>query len=414
MQTGVTDSKEAEEPNNMADIRSYMREKEKREKKQAGYKAKIRRHKLAAVYRILLVAAATVALVALVSVQYRRHVYTAYDVVATVPRENVDDAADIRLGSAILTYSRDGAHCTDAKGTVAWNQTYEMQDERLAVCGDTVAIGDYNGRSIYVQNAEKQLGEITTTMPIRSVTVSDEGNVTAVLADTDVTWVNTYNAKGELLYEGQTHMGDAGYPGSVSLSPSGELLCVAYVYVDAGVLKTNNVFYNFGPVGANNSDYIVSAYAYTDMLVPYVQFMNDTTAFAVGDSCLMIYSGGQKPVEKAQYHFNEEVQSVYYSDSYIGMIFRSEQENVQYRMDVYDAEASKVGSYDINIEYTDVFFEQDRFVAYNDRECLIVNLDGVEKFSGTFTKQVRLMLPAKGAYRYVLVTDTSIDTIQLK
>ena len=38
----------------MADIRSYMKEKEKRERKQEGYKEKIVKHKLAHVYRIIL------------------------------------------------------------------------------------------------------------------------------------------------------------------------------------------------------------------------------------------------------------------------------------------------------------------------------------------------------------------------
>ena len=40
----------------MADIRSYMKEKEKREKrekKQADYREKIARHKLASVYRVI-------------------------------------------------------------------------------------------------------------------------------------------------------------------------------------------------------------------------------------------------------------------------------------------------------------------------------------------------------------------------
>lgn len=398
----------------MADIRSYMKEKEKREQKQAGYKQKIKMHKLTAIYRILLVVAAIAALTALVYVQYKRHVYTEYDVVASTDRESASGAIDVRLENSILTYSKDGVHCTDSKGTVTWNQTYEIQDARISICGSTVAIGEYNGRNIYVQNAEKQLGEITTTMPIRNLTVSSEGIVTAILADTDVTWVNTYSANGEMLYKGYTHMNDAGYPGAISLSPNGEMLCVAYVYVDAGVLKTNVVFYNFGPVGANNSDFIVSAYAYTDMLVPYVQFMNDSTAFAVGDNCLMIYDGSQKPVEKAQYHFGEEVQSVYYSDSYIGLVFRSEDSENAYRMDVYDAAASKVGSYYINIEFTDIFFEKNGFVAYNDTECQIMTMEGVEKFNGAFSKQVRLMLPTASAYRYVLVTDNSIDTIQLR
>lgn len=398
----------------MADIRSYMREKEKREQKQAGYKEKIRKHKLVSVYRILLVAVAAAALAGLVYIQYKRHIYTDYDIVASVDRENVGSATDMRLGNSILTYSKDGAHCTDARGTVMWNQTYEIQDARLSVCGSTVAIGDYNGRNIYVQNAEKQLGEITTTMPIRNLTVALDGTVTAILADTDVTWINTYSAKGEMLYKGQTHMNDSGYPGAVSLSPNGELLCVSYVYVDAGVLKTNIVFYNFGPVGANNSDYIVSAYSYTDLLVPCVQFLDDSTAFAVGDSRLMIYSGSHQPVLKAEYLFDEEIQAVYYSNSYVGLVFRSEDSESRYRMDVYNTAAAKVGSYYINMEYTDIFFDRDTFVAYNDTNCVVMTLEGVEKFNGTFSKQVRLMLPTSGTYKYQIVTDNTIDTIQLK
>ena len=184
----------------MADIRSYMKEKEKKARKQTNYKEKIAQHKLASVYRILLVAAALAALVAIVVVQYRQHVYTEYDVIASVEREIASGSVDVRLGNAILTYSKDGAHCTDAKGNVRWNQTFEMQDARVAVSGDTVAIGDYNGRSIYVANTDEILGEITTTMPIRAIAVSAGGYVTAVLSDTNLTWINTYEYNGKMVY----------------------------------------------------------------------------------------------------------------------------------------------------------------------------------------------------------------------
>jgi hypothetical protein len=167
-------------------------------------------------------------------------------------------------------------------------------------------------------------------------------------------------------------------------------------------------------VGENNSDYTVGVYIYTDMLVPYVQFMNDSTAFAVGDSRLMIYSGSQKPMPKAEYLFDEEIQAVYYSDSYVGLVFLSEENDSRYRMDVYDAEAEKVGSYYIAIDYTDIFFDKNMFVAYNDMECQIMTLAGIEKYNGTFSKPVQLMMSASGAYRYLLVTEDSIDTIQLK
>lgn len=398
----------------MADIRSYMKEKEKRERKQAGYKEKIIRHKLAHVYRVLLLILAAGAVAALVIVQYRRHIYTDYDIIASIPREKVSSASDIRLRNAILTYSKDGAHCTDAKGNVTWNQNYEIQDIRLAVCGGTVAIAEYNGRNIYVANTENRITEIATTMPIRDVTVSEAGYVTAVLDGTDVAVINTYNPSGQEIYTGEARMNGSGYPTAMSLSPGGELLCVSYLYVDMGTLKTNVAFYNFGSIGENANDYMVSVYSYTDMIVPQVQFMNDSTAFAVGDGRLMIYSGSHVPVESAWYAQKEEIQSVFYSDRYIGLVFRPESAEGLYRMDVYDSSAKNVGSFYFDLEYTDIFFEEDKFVVYNETECIVMTMDGTEKFRGTFTKPVGLMLPAGKAYRYLLVTESATDTIQLR
>ncbi len=397
----------------MADIRSFRKERKKREQKQTGYKEKILKHKLAAVYRILLTAAGIAALIGLIVIQYKRHVYTDYDIVSSVLRESVGNASDIRLGNSILTYSRDGAHCTDAKGQVTWNQTYQIQDVRMAVSGDTVAIGDYNGRSIYVQNAREQLGVITTTMPLLNLAVSSGGKVTAVLKDTDKAWIQTYGFDGELLYYGEVHMSNTGYPAAISLSPSGELLCVSYLYVDAGVLKTDLAFYNLGDVGENYHDHLVSSSSCTD-LIPYVQFMNDNTLFAVGDGCLRIFSGSHQPQLLAGHMYEEEVQSVFYNEEYVGLMFRSEDGNYLYRLDVYNTAAKKVGSYYFAIEYTDLFFDQDNIVAYNETECVIQTLGGMEKFNGVFSKPVRLMLPGSSAYRYILVTDGTIDTVQLK
>ena len=373
-----------------ADIKNYLKEKEKRQKSQDDYKKKIRKHRLKIVYRVLLVVAALGAALALVVVQAKRHIYTGYDTVSSISREVSSDATDIRLKNSILTYSKDGAHCTDAKGNVKWNQTYVIQDVKIATCGDVAAIGSYNGREIYVQNTDKQLGTITTTMPIRNITVSETGRVTTVLADTDVAWIMTYEADGTNSYTGQAHM------------------------MDAGVVKSNVTFYNFGPVGENQSDYMVSAYSYSDLVVPKVQFMNNDTAFAVGDSRLMIYSGTQKPVTAGEYLYDDEIQSVFYSDKYVGLVFLSDQAETKYRMDVYNTSAAKVGSYYFDVDYTDIFFGDDDMVIYNESECQIFTTDGVEKYHGSFGKSARLLLPAGGSYKYYLVTDSTIDTIQLK
>ena len=118
----------------MADIRSYRREKAKIEQNRNDYRTKIKRHKLKNVYRVLLVVVALIAVAVLVFVQYKLHVYTGYDTVSTVLLENSAGAEDIRLHDSVLTYSKDGAHCTNTKGAVTWNQTYEIQDIIVKTC----------------------------------------------------------------------------------------------------------------------------------------------------------------------------------------------------------------------------------------------------------------------------------------
>ena len=398
----------------MADIKNYLKEKEKRELKKGDYRDKIARHRLSNIYRLLLIIAIAMALVLVLYVQYTRHIYTSYDVINSVKHEAANEAVSMRLQDAILTYSKDGAHCTDSKGNVTWNQTFEMQDAKVDICNDAVAIGDYNGRSIYVSNSREILTEITTNLPIKDMTVAATGRVTAVLTDSSTTWINTYDSNGENKYSGVAHMNNSGYPASVSLSPNGDLLGVTYVYVDAGTVKTNVAFYNFGPVGANQSDYMVSVYTYTDLLVPFIKFANDDTCFAVGDSRVMIFKGGQKPESALEHLYDAEIKSVYSSDKYLGVVFDSDVNQYTYRMDVYDTSPNLVGSFYFDIDYTDIFFEDDSFVAYNEKECTIITLSGIEKFDGRFTKAVKLMTPAAGAYRYTLVTNDSLDTIQLK
>ncbi len=398
----------------MADIKNYLKEKEKREQNQVNYRKKIKKHKITIVYRTLLIITVVIAVIALVVIQYNRRIFSGYDEVASIPREKSANATDLRFHNAILTYSKDGAHCTDAKGNITWNQTYEIQDIKLAMCQDVVAIADYNGRDIYVQSTDKQIGQIKTTMPIKDITVSATGYVTAVLQDTDFTWVNTYNEKGEMIYKGQTQMQETGYPCGMSLSPNGELLAVSYVYMDAGELKTNVVFYNFGPVGANQTDFMESVYIYTDTLIPEIHFMDNNTVFAVGDNGLMIYKGSQKPVLEATYLSNQEIKSVCYNEKNIGIVFLSNDGENDYKLEVYDTAGKKVGSYNFDLDYRHLFFGTDYFAVYNETECMIMTFQGVEKFNGTFSKSITMMLPLGTAYRYLLITEDSIDTIQLK
>lgn len=401
----------------MTERRTHLRAVKNDEKNRDDYRDKIRKHKMSAVYRFLLVVAALLILVGVVYMQYRNHVYTAYDLVDSKTFDRVAGSEIMPLGDNILTYSHDGAHCTNAKGEVLWNQTFEMQNILTATCEDVVAFADYNGRDIYVLDSAKKICEINTSMPIRSIAVAGNGRVAVAVADTAITWIYIYDPDGKKAYEVKTTMGQSGYPVDFSLSPNGELLGLVCMYADAGVIKSQIAFHNFGAVGSNMSDYRVSADTYPDTLIPYIEFINGNTAIAVGEDRMLVYKGDQKPVLKTQYLIEDEIQGVYHNEEYIGIMLRSDQMDKQHKLDVYSTnKENKLESVYFNLKYDDIFFTDEYLVVYNNKGCLIQTYGGKNKFEGEFLTTADLLMPmGKGRnFKYILVSGDSINTIQLK
>lgn len=397
----------------MADIRNFRQEREKREKGQADYQHKLRRYRLSHVYRFLLVAAALIALIALVVLQYKNHIYTSYEVISSVDVAVINGTVNMPLGDHILTYSNDGAHCTDAKGNVLWNQTYQMQNPIIATCGNVVAIGDYNGREIYVLNEEKILAQFNTTMPIRNIAVAQTGRVAATVADTKITWIYVYDPDGTT-FEVRTTMNQSGYPAASALSPNGELLGLSCIYVDSGVIKSRVAFYNFGKVGEGKSDWYVNGYTFPDTVIPTIRFMTNGTAYALGDDGLRFFSGTQIPEMTNTYLYEEEIQGVYSNENYVGVLFRNNSVDAQHKLQIYRGNGERLGDFLFNMDFDHLFFGQESFAVYNEQECLIRTFSGVDKYQGEFSKSVRVMIPQGNSYRYLIMTNDSIDTIQLK
>ncbi len=377
------------------------------------YRIRLKKHKVMNAYRTMLFIVLILVLVLIIYARFQSHIYTGYEVLAAHERNVPDSQRDLRLGHSILSYSHDGAHCIDADGKTVWDQGYEMQDIRISECRGTVALASYNGRDVYILNETEKLGSFKTNFPIRDVAVSQTGRVTLVLNSGDSTLINTYSPTGDLLYSGQMHMSGSGYPVSLALSPAGNLLCVSFIYVDAGTVKSTIAFYNLTEVGDNYTDFLVSSYDYTDLVVPEVGFLDDSTAYAVGDERFMIYKGAEQPESLGEHLLSDEIRSVYSGNGYVGLVFRGTDSNARYRMDVYDSGDNLVEKCDIDFEYTDVLFEDSDLVIYNESSCMIYTYKGKVKYNEPFRDGVRLMIPTDKAYRYVLSTSSAVETIRL-
>ena len=403
----------------MTNVRDYLKEREKRQSvtKSIEYKEKIRSHKLTIFYRVVLSVLLAAVLIAFLLVQWKNKVFTDSTVTASYPITVVQGATVENLGGNILLYSKDGASCINPMGNTVWNRTYEMQTPLFSICGQVAAIGDYNGRSIYVMDKNGEKGTVNTNLPIRDFCVSANCVVAAVLDDANITRIYVYNGNENtetpIIY-GKATMDKSGYPVSVSLSPNGHLMAVSYLYVDSGKMKSSVAFYNFGEVGKNETDNYVSGYDYLDTVIPYVQFMDNTSAFAVSDDRIVFFQGTEKPLNVASNLLEEEVQSIYYNENYVGLVFINQSGESAYRLDVYNASGSRVHSQFFNIEYTDIVFHKDQIIIYNDLECQICNIKGVDKFTGSFEKSTSLVIPTSSVYKFITVTSDSIETIELK
>lgn len=399
----------------MSSVREYLKAREKRtvDKQGPDYREKIRSHRLAVFYRVVLVVVLITAVAAVLYVQWRDKIYTESTIVSSAMVDIVSGTEVENLDGNILLYSKDGASCMDTKGNAVWNQTYEMQNPMISVCEDVAAIGDYNGRTIYVMNKAGAMGEISTNMPIRSFCVSQNGVVAAVLDDVAITWIYLFDAQGNILVNFKTTMAKSGYPVDVSISPNGILVGISYLYVDSGELKSSIAFYNFGAVGQNEIENYVSGYDYLDTVAPVIQFMNNGAAFAVSDDRIMFFGGNERPTSVTECLLENEIKSIFYNENYIGLVYTNTTGESAYMMDIYNGSGTKVSSKLIDIEYSDIIFHKDQVIIYNDTDCIISNIKGADKYVGQFEQPATLLVPTSSLYKYVVVSPTSIDNIEL-
>lgn len=371
---------------------------------------KIRKHRLRSVLRVLLIAAAVIGVAAIFINSYKNQVFSGYVITEQGDYSVIENTIYMENDGNIIRYSKDGISNTNEKGSVIWNLTYEMQSPIVKTADGFVGVGDYNGHIIYLVDDSGSTYEVDTKLPIRDFSVSSNGVVAAILEDAGNSWINVFNKEGTQIVEAKATMSKTGYP--VSLSLSGEVMGVSYFYVDGSTMRSSVTFYNFGGVGENTTDHIVSSYDYADAVVPMIQFMNPESAFAVADNRLMFFTGSKKPVSNADILLDEEIQGVYYSDIHVGLLFYDQTGVNKYRLDVYNTSGEKVMSYAFDMNFKDILIRNDQIMIYNESECVVVGLNEKEKYSGMFEGKVHYVAATDSPRKFLLVINDGLATLE--
>ena len=376
--------------------------------------AKILRHRTEILIRIGIVIVVLLLATGFFYFNYLNKTYTQINVVKSYDSVVTMGSDVMRFGNCILVYSNDGMKCVNEKGEVVWNETFQMQNPMIDVNGDVVGIADYNGSIIYMMNKSGILGTINTGMPIRKFRVSDRGLAIAILDDSDITPIHIYDTEGNTIAYFSTSMRNSGYPIDLAITESGIVVAVSYLYVDNASYKTDVAFYNFGEVGQNQTDNLVSGYTYSNAIVPVVRFIDNANAVAVADNRLMFYTGDQKPISSGEVLVEDEIAAVYFGEQYVALVFNNSGEGDRYTVNIYDRNGKIKDMISFNIAYEDILLTGNHIVVYSSDECLVHVIGGIDKYNGPLEGGVLAMLPTGVNYRYVLVTNESIQTVELK
>ena len=255
---------------------------------------------------------------------------------------------------------------------------------------------------------------VETNLPILDLDVSSSGIAVAALQDDATIYLRMFSATGDVISEIKTSMQKSGYPLAFSISPDNIKVGVSYLKAEGGKINTSLAFYNFGDVGQNETDNLVSGYDYAGELFPLLFYPNEDNALAVGDKRVLILKGKQKPTLQTEIELDDEVQSVFYNGTNFALVFRNTEQDGGYSIRVYDMNGRKKMTETIDFEYMDLIVENDRILVYNQNQLVIYGLNGVKKYEGELGGTIRAIVPTSSDTKLLVVLEDSIQLIKLR
>ena len=400
--------------------KKLMAEKQKMAKAQGvseeeyadNYELRLSRHKRNIVKKTVITVVAIAAVTA-VGFYIEKRSYHNYKVVQSSEQEDVVSTSYIEMDGDILRYSPDGVSLVSDKMSTLWSETYQMQNPVADVNGTRAVIADKDGTTLEIYDKSGKTGSVTTSYSIIKARVSKSGLVAAILDGGDDTWIDFYSTDGSLIAENQTKIDDPGYPLDIAVSEDGVVMMVTYQFVDGSDTTSYVAFYNFGDVGQNEDDRIVSGYKYEGVVVPQIQYLSNNRSIALKDNGFTIYQGSQIPKEVKTIETDKEIVSTFYDDDMVGLVFKNDSKDKQYIMEVYNTADGKLKfKEDFNIPYTTIKLSGGNILMYNSSQMCVMNSRGVQKYLGSVDGTIKDFFKI-GMNRYLLVLDSGVDVIKL-
>ena len=355
-----------------------------------------------------------VLLIALIYItEIRERTYRAYEVLSS--SDYTDDMATgfLPYGEGMIRYNRNGALAYNRDAKPIWNGSYEMQNPIGDVCKEYAVVADRGDKSIEIFNKKGSVGRIITINNILKVEVAQQGVVAVLSGDEDSNYINLYSKDGKELVDAKiTNVSEEGYPIDISLSEDGKKLVVSHIAVNQGELVSYLAFYNFGEVGQNEPGRLVGGVFYKNVVIPRVTFLNNDYVGVYKEDSVMLFHMEEIPELIIEHEFEEEIKSILYDEKHYGLVLERK-DALHKKILLYNLKGKKVLEEEIDFNYDKIFLYDEEIIIYDNLSAKIFKLNGIEKFSYTFSNNISAIYPINKIERYLLVGGDKVSSIKL-
>ena len=321
------------------------------------------------------------------------------------------------FGGNLLKLTQEGVTYINENGDVVWTAGANIKVPICSTCGEYAVVAEKGGNAVHVFNTQGPVSDLVMPYKIIDIAVASQGAFTVVLESDTTNYVNMYDKEGKPVYEMQTSIDKSGYPLDIAISNDGQKLFTSYFFMDGIKNKNNLAAYNFGEVGQNaNADRMVGGFSLEDELVAKVEFTTNDTVAAFSDKGIQIYSMKEKPSKQAEIRYENEIRSIFYSDSYVGTIEHPTDAsmNTDYLMRVYDFNGKEIVHFSFNMAYDNIHAGKDEIILTGGTQCMVITKKGRVKFRYSFDTVLRSMIPTSSGNEYVVTFEGKTEKIGLR
>ena len=357
---------------------------------------------------------AVVAIVLLIAYGCYAHFYTfkTAKLSHTYTEAASNDGSYVSFQNGILRYSRDGVTFLNTRGAAQWDQSYQIKTPIVDVSEESAAIADKGGNTIVVLTKDGLKGEITTTLPIEKISVSEQGIVCAILEDENEPRIVCYDAAGNLLIEHKTSFDGTGYPVSASISEDGEGLQVVYDGATGTDVCSKVVFYDFSEESGTDGNHIKASFDYEGTIMANGAYMDDKNAMAIGDDKVIFYRVEESVEETAVIELDKKIKLAVNDEDYVALVLYGEGE-AGYELRLYDTDGEEHMSENFTGEYKHISMERHQVILYDGKKCNIFLASGIHKFVGEMNENIQAIVPVSGINKYVVMDVDGMEIVRL-